>query len=129
MCIHNAGTMKGKVELTGMEFHARHGCLETEQLVENLFIVDFEGVYDMGAAAESDDLEQAVNYALVYDMVADEMGRSRRLLEHLCASIVNRIAEKLPQLERFSVKVSKQRPPVDGIAAWSSVTIEWPYEQ
>ena len=121
--------MKGKVELTGMEFHARHGCLEIEQLVENLFVVDFSGTYDMGAAAESDDLKDAVNYAAVYDIVADEMSRSRKLLEHLCGSIVKRIAESLPQLERFSVKVSKQRPPVDGIAAWSSVTIEWPYEQ
>ena len=121
--------MKGKVELTGMEFHARHGCLEQEQLVENLFIVDFAGTYDMEEAAASDDLKDAVNYAADYDIVADEMSRSRKLLEHLCGSIVKRIAESLPQLERFSVKVSKQRPPVDGIAAWSSVTIEWPYEQ
>lgn len=121
--------MKGKVELTGMEFHARHGCLEIEQLVENLFVVDFAGVYDMGAAAAGDDLCHAVNYAAVYDIVAEEMGRSRKLLEHLCASIVGRIAEAFPQLDSFSVKVSKQRPPVDGIAAWSSVSIEWPYEQ
>lgn len=33
----------GAIELTGMEFHAYHGCLESERTEGNTFIVDFLG--------------------------------------------------------------------------------------
>ena len=58
---------KGIIELEGMEFHSFHGVLEREKLTGNLFVVDFKGELDMRAAAESDALEDALNYAEIYD--------------------------------------------------------------
>ena len=34
------------IELTGMEFHAFHGCLEQERKEGNTFVVDFRGKRD-----------------------------------------------------------------------------------
>lgn len=115
--------MIGTVELAGMEFLARHGCLPIEKAVENLFIVDFSGEYDMGAAMRSDDLSDAVDYGDIYDIVAREMATPSSLLEHLAGRICERISERHPELLSFSVSVSKRRPPVNGIAAWSRVTV------
>ena len=42
------------MELSGMEFHAFHGCLESEKKEGNLFVVDFKARYHLGAAARSD---------------------------------------------------------------------------
>lgn len=120
--------MRGTVELTGMEFVCRHGCLESEKLNDNLFVVDFRGVYDMEKAAASDELGDAVDYGSVYDLVAKEMAVPSDLLEHLTGRIVKSIAQSHPELEQFSVRVAKHNPPVSGKTSWSAITIAYPYE-
>ena len=113
----------GTLELEGMEFRAHHGCLERERIVGNDFVVDFRGEIDMAAAAESDNLENAVNYALIYDAVAEEMAKPSDLLEHVAGRIVKVLAERFPEFVSFSVRVSKKRPPVAGIVQWSRITL------
>ena len=45
------------------------------------------------------------------------------LLENVAGRIVKEIEKRFPQFVSFSVRVSKKRPPVDGIAQWSRVTL------
>ena len=45
------------------------------------------------------------------------------LLENVAGRIMKAIEERFPQLVEFSVRVSKKRPPVEGIAQWSRVTL------
>lgn len=113
----------GTIELEGMEFRACHGCLETEKIAGNHFVVDFSGQVDMAAAIESDDLNDAVNYALVYDVIKKEMAKPSNLLEHVAGRIVKAIAAEFPQFISFTITISKRRPPVDGIVQWSKVTL------
>lgn len=121
MCISNTGI----IELEGMEFHAYHGCLETERLNGNLFTVDFRGETDLRKASDSDALENTVNYGVIYDIVKAEMGVPSDLLEHVAGRIVRRVATEFPQLNRFSIRVSKKNPPVDGPVQWSRVTLTY----
>ena len=113
----------GIIELEGMEFKAYHGCLEHEKVRGNKFIVDFRGELDLSAAAESDNLNDTINYADIYDMVAEEMSIPSELLENVAGRIVKAIASRFPELDRFSVRVSKSRPPVEGTVQWSRVTL------
>lgn len=113
----------GTIELEGMEFKAYHGCLEREKTVGNDFVVDFRGEMDMSAAAESDDLRDAVNYAEIYEVIKEEMARPSDLLEHVTGRIVKALEEKFPQFISFSVRVSKKRPPVSGVVQWSRITM------
>ncbi|MBQ3250480.1 MAG: dihydroneopterin aldolase [Bacteroidales bacterium] len=113
----------GTIELEGMEFKAYHGCLEREKVVGNDFVVDFRGEMDMSAAAESDDLRDAVNYAEIYDVIKEEMAKPSDLLEHVTGRIVKALEEKFPQFISFSVRVSKKRPPVSGVVQWSRITM------
>jgi len=119
MCISDIGI----IELEEMRFWARHGCLESERSKGNLFLVDFRGEFDMRKAAGSDNLEDTVNYGLVYDLVKEEMDIPSDLLENVAGRIVRRIAERFPEFARFSVRVSKRRPPVGGPVQWSRVTL------
>ena len=117
---------KGILELDGMEFYACHGCLEHEKAAENLFTVDFRAETDMRKAAGNDRLEDAVDYGKIYDTIAAEaVGKHSDLIEHLCGRIVEAIATRFPSLENFSIRVSKKRPPVNGVAAWSRVTLTY----
>ena len=113
----------GVIELEGMEFKAYHGCLEQEKVRGNSFTVDFRGELDLSAAAESDLLDDTVNYGEIYEIVADEMSIPSELLENVASRIVKAIEQKFPELVSFSVRVSKKRPPVDGVAQWSRVTL------
>ena len=121
MCISDIGI----IELEEMRFWAFHGCLESERRNGNLFLVDFRGELDMRKAAGSDNLEDTVNYGLVYDLVKEEMSVPSDLLENVTGRIVRRIAEKFPEFVRFSVRVSKRRPPVEGPVQWSRVTLTY----
>lgn len=113
----------GIIELEGMEFKAYHGCLEQEKVRGNSFTVDFRGELDLYAAAESDNLNDTVNYADIYEIVSEEMSIPSELLENVAGRIVKAIEVRYPQLVAFSVRVSKKRPPVDGVAQWSRVTL------
>lgn len=125
VCILNIGIMEkiGVLELEGMEFRAYHGCLEREKIAGNDFVVDFRGELDMEAAAESDRLEDAVNYALIYEVVAEEMAKPSDLLENVAGRIMKALEKRFPEFESFSVRVSKKRPPVNGIVQWSRITL------
>ncbi len=118
-------TKTGILELEGMEFRAFHGCLEHEKLAGNLFIVDFKGRLPMDKACESDALEDALDYGRIYDCIAAQMKIHSDLLEHLTAKIIDALAASFPEFEEFEVRVSKQRPPVDGICRWSRITLNW----
>lgn len=113
----------GVIELEGMEFKAYHGCLEQEKVRGNCFTVDFRGELDLSAAAESDNLNETLNYGEIYELVAEEMSIPSELLENVAGRIVKEIEKRYPQLVSFSVRVSKKRPPVDGVAQWSRVTL------
>jgi dihydroneopterin aldolase len=113
----------GRIELEGMEFKAYHGCLEQEKIRGNSFTVDFQGELDLSAAAASDNLNDTLNYADIYEIVAEEMSIPSELLENVAGRIVTEIEKRGPQLISFSVRVSKKRPPVDGVAQWSRVTL------
>ncbi|MBQ8838790.1 MAG: dihydroneopterin aldolase [Bacteroidales bacterium] len=113
----------GIIELEGMEFKAYHGCLQDEKVRGNIFTVDFRGELDLSAAAGSDNLNDTLNYAEIHEIVAYEMSIPSELLENVAGRIVKAIEQRFPQLISFSVRVSKRRPPVDGIAQWSRVTL------
>ena len=121
MCISDIGI----IELEGMRFWAFHGCLESERSKGNLFLVDFHGETDLRKAAESDELEDTVNYGEIYDAVKAEMDIPSDLLEHVAGRITKVLAAKFPQFIRFSVRVSKQMPPVGGHVQWSRVTLNF----
>jgi len=114
----------GTIELEGMEFWANHGCLEREKAAGNLFVVDFKGKAELWDAAESDELSKAVDYSRIYDIVAREIMVRSDLLENVCGRIVKALEKEVPELIGFEVRVSKQRPPVDGVCAWSRITME-----
>ena len=111
----------GQIRLNGMEFYAYHGCYLEEQLTGNHFLVDLVMDVEMEKASKTDDLNDALNYAEVYELVEQEMSIPSHLLEHVSACILDKLFERFPQLKRAEVCVSKLNPPVDGQIKSASV--------
>ena len=62
-----------KVELVGMQFYAYHGCFEEEQKIGNKFVVNFWAEADLSKPAATDNIEDALNYQEVYNIIAEQM--------------------------------------------------------
>lgn len=97
-----------------MEFFAYHGCYEAEQIVGNRFLVDLALDTDTTVPSQTDDLQDALNYAKAYEIVKEQMQIRSNLLEHVVCRILNSLHEAFPQLEKATVKIAKLYPPVGG---------------
>lgn len=106
-----------------MQFYAHHGCCDIEQQVGCRFTVDLSVETDVRTAVQTDCIDQALNYVALYEIVASQMARPRRLLESVGAAILRDLREAFPQIESMRLALSKINPPVGGPLACSRVVM------
>ncbi|RKD91785.1 dihydroneopterin aldolase [Mangrovibacterium diazotrophicum] len=106
--------MPGIIELEGMEFYAYHGHYQTEKQVGAKFIVAATIHTDCTKAGETDQLDDALNYQKIYDIIKEEMAIPSALLEHVCTRILDHIYRSFPTIEKATIKLSKMNPPMGG---------------
>jgi len=105
-----------------MKFHAFHGVMEEERIIGGTFLVDIS--YDLVTnAVETDNIEDTISYAEVFDIVKAEMQKPSNLIEHVAGRIMKVVKSKFPQMDNTTVKISKLNPPVNGEAGKASVSI------
>ena len=113
-----------RIFLRGMRFMACHGVLPHEREVPQPFEVDVEMGLDLRAAGESDDLDDTVNYAKVYDVVSTVLTVTRKyLIEALAEEIAEDLLRDFDSLRWVRVTVHKPAAPIDGIFSDVGVTI------
>ena len=103
-----------QIELRGLTFHAYHGVLPEERSMGNTFVVDLALKTDISQAICSDNLDDTINYAAVYDVVKREMDIPSQLLEHVCGRIAMALLDTFSALLRVHVCVTKKNPPIEG---------------
>ncbi|WP_448528047.1 dihydroneopterin aldolase [Raineya sp.] len=112
------------ISLEEMEFFAYHGFYEEEQKIGNKYSVDVHIEANVSRAVYSDKLADTLNYEAVYQIVAEEMQKPTRLLEHLAQRIIDSILQKFSMAEKVSVSVSKFNPPVGGVCRKAKVFLQ-----
>jgi dihydroneopterin aldolase len=112
----------GIIEVENMEFFAHHGCYEEERTKGNIFLVTLRIETDMKLASESDNIIDAVNYQTAYNIVKDEMMIPSNLLENVCFRILDALYDKMSDIKKATVKVSKLNPDMGGKVEKTSVT-------
>jgi dihydroneopterin aldolase len=101
-----------QISIRGLKVQARIGVTEQERSTPQPVIVDLDLVADLSAAVTSDDLTDTVDYDRLTSFVADVVRTSSsKLLEHLAGSIATSVCS-LSGVERVTVEVSKESPPV-----------------
>ena len=102
------------IELKKMLFHAYHGVMKQELIVGNTFQVDLKLFLDLSQAVQTDNLEDTVNYADIFNLVKEEMATPSHLLEHIAGRIVQKIKQKYPAIAKITIRLAKLNPPVQG---------------
>ena len=102
------------LELKEMKFFACHGVTEQERTVGNTYIVDLKIFFNFSRATQTDDLNDTINYAEVYALVAQVMAIPSNLIEHVAARILHEVHIRFANIARAEVRVAKQNPPLGG---------------
>lgn len=111
-----------KISLENMEFYAFHGCMEHENTLGNTFLVTVVVDLDTSLAGKTDKLEDALNYQLIYNVVAGEMEKQSNLIEHVAHRIIAKIMAEFVTVTAVDVRLTKKNPPLG--AKVGSVTIQ-----
>ena len=111
------------ITLETMKFHAYHGVKPEERIIGGTYLADISYTIDTGAV-ETDRLEDTVDYAVLFDLVKEEMKQPSQLIEHVTGRILKAIKTRFPQIQELKVKVTKLNPPVNGEMASASVLLK-----
>lgn len=113
-----------KIIARGMTFKACHGVLAEEKTQAQPFKVDLDMYLDLHQAGKSDNLNDTVSYAEVFEQV-------KRIVENESYDLIEALAENIAAslLLRFPLKgvkltVFKPEAPVDGDFDYFAVQIE-----
>jgi dihydroneopterin aldolase len=98
--------------LRSLKFHAFHGVMPQEQVTGNDYTVDLKIGYDVAKAAETDNVDDTIDYAAVYHIVSEEMSVSSRLLEHVCYRIAQRLMKTYSNTTSIAITLTKVNPPM-----------------
>jgi len=109
------------VRLTGMRFHAFHGCLREEAEKGGIVIVDLELSGELTEACMTDDIACTFDFRVIYDIVSKTVLETRyNLLEALGQEICNRLKGKFP---RVSIRVILKKPNPVGLKDLESIEV------
>ncbi len=112
------------IELKEMTFHAYHGVLEQERKVGNSYFVDLKLYFDFNKALNSDNLNDTINYASIYEIVKTEMLISSNLIEHVAGRIIKHLQKKFPIITEIEIRLAKKNPPIGGDIKETAVIIK-----
>jgi 7,8-dihydroneopterin aldolase/epimerase/oxygenase len=102
-----------RIEVRDLRVIGTHGALPEERDRAQPFAVDIVAWLDTGAAQESDDLSDTVDYGGLARTAADVVaGRSYHLLEALAGRLADALLLSDPRLDAVEVCVRKLRPPL-----------------
>lgn len=100
------------ISLNRLRFHARHGVLPQERATGGEFIVSVRARYLFDKALESDNVDDTINYAEIFEIINKEMLTPSCLLEHLAGRIGRSIFNRMPMIESLDITVEKTNPPM-----------------
>lgn len=118
-------TVTAKIILKGMRFFAYHGVMPQESVVGHEYVVDMELDADCSRAMQTDNLNDTISYADVYDIVKTEMALPSKLLEHLTARVANAVFEKCASVKKVKIRLVKLNPPMGADCIGAGVEVEF----
>lgn len=107
-----------------IQLHAYHGVMPQEQLTGNDYLVSVSAQYPIDKAIITDDVQHTLNYAMVYDIVKEEMGISSKLVEHVAGRIAQHLMKQFAEISAVRVRVTKLNPPMGAQCAGAGVEVE-----
>lgn len=104
--------LTGRVFVKNIRLHAFHGVMPQERITGNDYLVSVSADCPLAVAAESDSVDDTLNYAHIYNIVKEEMALQANLVEHVAGRIGRRVLAEFPLADNVRVEVVKLNPPM-----------------
>jgi dihydroneopterin aldolase len=105
--------MSDQIILNGIHGYGYHGLFESEQINGQDFYVDLVLDLDLTQAAQSDAIEDTVNYAEIVDLTHEEITTNPvKLIEKLAFRIAEHILNSHLKVKSVTVTIHKPQAPV-----------------
>jgi 7,8-dihydroneopterin aldolase/epimerase/oxygenase len=112
-----------RMQLKRMVFFGYHGVIPEENRLGQKYIVDLDLRLDLARAAETDDVNDTVNYAELHALTkAIVEGPPVKLIETLAERIASKVLGTYTSISEATVSVTKPNPPFD--ITFDGVTVE-----
>lgn len=99
--------MKYQSGLHGVEFYAYHGVYEEERVIGGKYILDL--TVTVNHVSEFDNLNQLINYEILYSIAKTEMANTTPLIETVSHRIIQSVREQIKLCDAISVRITKPR--------------------
>ena len=113
------------IVLQDVRFRAFHGVLPQENEVGGDFLLTLRVGYPLEQAMISDDVNDTLNYASLYDIVRSEMQQPSHLLEHVAGRVAKAVEDAFPQITSIDLKLTKVNPPMGADCQGAGVEVYW----
>ena len=114
-----------EISVNRIKVYARHGVSPQERTVGADFYVTVSALVDVEASAWQDDqLEGTADYSRFVSIVRREMAVPSNLLEHVASRIASAVLKECPSVQKASVTIEKENPPLGVLCDGVSVKIE-----
>ncbi|MEI4771489.1 dihydroneopterin aldolase [Psychrobacillus sp. FJAT-51614] len=113
------------IHLNDLEFYGFHGALPEETKLGQIFRVTISLACDLKKAGETDNLDETVNYAEVFELCKEIVeGKPYLLIEAVAETIASRILTVYEsKVSGCRIQLIKPNPPIVGHYASVSVDI------
>lgn len=102
------------LRMSKMKFYGHHGVTDGEKEKGANYEVDCEIETDIAGCAFTDDVEDAVDYDVIYLIIRKHMENHRYNLMETLAERIKEEIKKRSKRQKITLRVRKMEPPVEG---------------
>jgi len=114
-----------RIELEDLRFYSYHGFYPEEQILGNEYSLAIRTSFK-SEGLEDDELNNTVNYEVLYEIATKSMQKPRKLLETVANEMLEIIKTRFPFLTNIEVTICKINPLFGGDKAKATIRIIWP---
>ncbi len=103
-----------RIEVEGIKLFGYHGCLDEEGKIGTDYRVNVTVWGDLSRPAQTDELNDTLDYVIINRIVKQEVGIRSKLIEHVANRILDRLLAEMPPVQKAEIKLSKLYPPING---------------
>ncbi|MCR4769328.1 MAG: dihydroneopterin aldolase [Bacteroidaceae bacterium] len=98
--------------LKDIKLYAYHGVFPLENKIGDWYTINLRLTTNNIKSTITDDINDTVNYGIVFDIIKEEMNIPSKLIEHVCGRINQRLLNTFPIIESVTIIVLKNTPPM-----------------
>lgn len=103
------------IHLKNLQFYGYHGVFDSEAETGQPFILNLWLDVDLDKAMKSDDLDDTVSYAEIFECVKMVFVAERcHLIEALSQKIISAVFDQFPLVKGIRLKIEKPEAPIEG---------------